>query len=449
MNTTQFLERLFERAKAEGLACCEAYLSEAQAFEASVNKGEILNYSVSSGRGLGFRALIGGKMGYASTQALDEDAVELLIEGVKRNAALIESADEQFIYAGDESYPEMEAPDAALSELSAEQKLQMAFELEQKTLALDPRIAQMDECVLVSELGSTRIVNSMGLDVSHQGGMLLAVSGPIAKAGDDINTGIGYRLVKRLRDLDLEQVAKEAVDEAVSGLDAAPVASGKYRIALHNQAAASLLSVYSQIFSADNAQKGLSRLRGRENERIASDCVTLMDDPFHSLGMNGAPFDGEGVASYRKPVIEKGVLNTLLHNLKTARKQGLERSTANASRDSYAGQVGVAPSNFYIEPGAEGLQALLGQMGAGLLITELQGLHSGANSISGDFSLSAKGFAVEGGKLGRAVKQITISGNFYQLLLDIERVADDLRFLPSGNIGSPTLLVRELSVAGL
>lgn len=450
MRLQEFLDALFARAKQAGLDQCEAYISSGDAFEASVNAGEIIDYVSSSSFGLSFRALANGKMGYASTQALDDAAIDMLIDGAKTNAALIESADEQFIYPGAADYPKLDNYNPALDELSADTKIERVKRLEQLTMAVDPRIAQTDYCVLSTGNSMVRIVNSMGLDVSHRDNLLLAASIPVAKDGGKVNTGVGYQVTRDAGALDLSAIAREAAQDALSGLDAAPVASGQYRIALKNAAMTDLLSVFAGVFSADNAQKGLSLLKGREGEVIASEKVTLMDDPFHPLGFSGAPFDAEGVPSRAKAVIEKGALTTLLHNLKTAKKQDLEASTGNASKQSYQSPIGVAPSNFYVAPGELSYDALLGLMGDGLLITELQGLHAGANPISGDFSLSAKGFAVEGGVATKPVSQITVSGNFYQLLKDVEATASDLRFAFPGavHIGSPTMLIKSLAVAG-
>ena len=213
--------------------------------------------------------------------------------------------------------------------------------------------------------------------------------------------------------------------------------------------AGSLLATFSGMFSADNAQRGLSRLKGREGEVVAASCVTLMDDPHRPGSASSTPFDGEGVATAPKAVIRGGVLTTLLHNLKTAHKQGVT-TTANASRPGYASPVGVAPTNFFFEPSDADFDAMLQKLGDGLLITDLQGMHAGANAVTGDFSLAAKGFAVEGGRIGRAVSQITVAGNFYQLLQDIEAVGADLEFRIPGVscFGSPSLLVKSLSVAG-
>ena len=135
------------------------------------------------------------------------------------------------------------------------------------------------------------------------------------------------------------------------------------------------------------------------------------------------------------------MLQTLLHNRKTARKAGI-RTTGNA-----AGSGRVAPTNLYIVPGSLSLEDMLLNLGDGLYLTEVSGLHAGANPVSGDFSLLARGFLIQGGRIERAVEQFTVAGNFFQLLRDVMSVGADLLFEASP-IGSPSVMVRALNIAG-
>lgn len=449
MDRNTFIERLFERARAiDPEARFEACFGDSSEFEAEQRQGELVNYSVADGGGLGFRVLTKGRMGYASTQILDEDAVDQLVNGAFENAALVESEDEQFIFPGSDSYPEIDPFNPALEAVSAAEKIDMARRLEALTLARDPRITQASGSVFYYG-GGTGIRNSLGLDLSARSNLLGGYAEAVAREGDRVNTGFKVFYAMRPEDIDLEAAAKAAAEEALSGLDAAPVPSGSYRVLLRRDVARTLLSTFAGMFSADRAQRGLSRLNGREGEVIAAECVTLMDDPHMPGSAASAAFDGEGVATRVKAVVEAGRLNTLLHNLKTAKKQGVA-TTANGSRSGYGGPVGIAPTNFYVKPSDVPFETLLERTGDGLLITELQGMHAGANPITGDFSLAAKGFRVTGGRIGPAVAQITVAGNIYDVLKDIEAVGADLEFsLPFGtSYGSPSLLVKKLSVAG-
>jgi len=453
MDSRAFIDKLFERAREKaGNApdfACEACFGSSESFEVQVKNGEIYQYNVSEGGGLGFRALLGGKMGYASTQILDEDAIDMLVDGALENAAVVESEDRQFLFPGSESYPELKLYEPRLDGIDAARKIEMARELERLTLAQDSRIAQVEDCALFSEKAESAIVNTLGLDVSTKGNLLGGYVSAVARDGDRVNTGFKLFFTMDPDAIDLEKVARAAANEALAGLEAKQAPSGSYRALLRSDVAGSLLSTFSGVFSADSAQRGLSRLKGREGEAVAAGCVTLMDDPHRAGSASSTPFDGEGVATAPKAVIENGRLTTLLHNLKTAHKQGVA-TTANASRAGYASPVGVAPTNFYFRPTDEGFDAMLARLGDGLLITDLQGMHAGANPITGDFSLAAKGFTVKGGKIEAPVNQITVAGNFYDLLMHIEAVGGDLEFHAPGAscFGSPSLLVDKLSVAG-
>jgi len=166
-------------------------------------------------------------------------------------------------------------------------------------------------------------------------------------------------------------------------------------------------------------------------------------------GLASKSFDGEGVACKYKKVVDKGVLKTYLYNLKTAKKDGVD-TTGNASKGSYKSSIGISPSNFFVEKGERTLDEMVADIDKGILITELQGLHSGLNSVSGDFSLAALGFLIQDGKISRPVEQITMAGNYFDMLKNIEETGSDLKFGMPGEayIGSPSLRIKKLSIAG-
>lgn len=446
MDKNSFIERLFDQARRAGFEACEAYLLENSAFHTAVNRGELTRYSVSDSLNLGFRGLYRGKMGCASTQVLDEDAAEMLIDAARTGAELTDEDGEEFIFAGSGAYPEYSAAYPGIANLSAAEKIAMTRALEEKALGQDARIASCSHCALFSSSSDTSLTNSRGLNLSFHRDHLGAYVYPIARDGEKTGTAGRQGFVSDPSLLDLDALAREAAREAISYLEAASVPSGRYPVLLRRDAAADLLETFANVFCADAAQKGLSLLKGREGGSIAAPCVQIVDDPLLPGGYASSPFDDEGVATGKTNVVEGGVLCTLLHNLKTAAKQGV-RTTGNACRATVAGPMQVAPSNFYILPSEKSPQDLMRMAGKALLITDLMGLHSGANAVSGDFSLGAKGYLIEGGQVQRAVNQITIAGNFFEVMKNILAVGDDLQF-GAGNFASPSLLVEGLSVAG-
>ena len=150
-------------------------------------------------------------------------------------------------------------------------------------------------------------------------------------------------------------------------------------------------------------------------------------------------------------MVDGGVFKTFLHNTKTARKDGVT-PTGNGFKANFDSAVNIAGTNFFVKP-AEGkpLCALMEELGEGLMITDFAGLHSGANAVSGEFSLQAQGFVIKNGKKDRPVELITVSGNFFDVLNNITAVGSDLKFGGpdrAGTIGSPSLLIRDLDIAG-
>ena len=446
MTIDQFIQAVLDQAKQAGIEAAEIYLSSGDSFRAMCVEGQINNYTVNSTRGLSLRGLYHGKMGYAATEALDEEAIGQLVNAVKESAELTEDEDVQEIYRGDDAYPQVETYQPALDQVPEDKKLALVLALEKEAKALDPRITGLSYDMISTSSAETRIVNTYGLNLHHRDNYAYAYVGAIAKEGERVATGWGFKGSRSFEELDAKAIAKDAVEEALFMLHAAPVPSGTYRAVIDRKCMPDLLGVFAGVFSAESAQKGLSLLAGKEGEMIASDAVTIMDDPLLPDGLNSYPFDAEGVAAKTKAVIEKGRLTTLLHNLKTARKAGV-KTTGNAAKAGYAGAVNVSPSNFYLAPGEKSQAELLADMGDGLVITQVSGLHAGANPISGDFSLIAQGYTVKNGRKDQPVEQITVAGNFYQLLKNIRAVGSDLTF-PGSSIGSPSVDVGEIAVAG-
>ena len=447
MEKNVFIEKILKAALDAGIEAAEVYASSNDSFRAMSHNGEVDSYSVASRSGLSLRGLYKGKMGYAATEANDEDAVEQLVKGVVESAELVEDDAVQEIYRGDEKYPEINNYAPALDQVSESDKLKLLLETEEKALHCgDERIKQVNYNMLSTVSGSTSLVNTYGLRLNQRDNMIAAYVSVVAKEGERVATGSGFGFGRDFSALSAEKMAAEAVEEALFYLNAAPVPSGAYRVIVDRRCMPDLLSTFAGVFSADAAQKGMSLLAGREGETIAAECVTLMDDPHMKDGLASSGFDAEGVATQVKAVIENGRLTTLLHNLKTARKAGV-KSTGNASRGGYSSPIGVSPSNFYFKPGSKTLGELMTDMGNGLVITDVSGLHAGANPVSGDFSLLAKGYTVENGQKGRAVEQITVAGNFYTMLKNIRAFGSDLEFVGSP-VGSPSVDVGEMTIAG-
>jgi PmbA protein len=442
-------DKIFAEGRKQGMEDMEIYYSAGSSLSLKVFEHELDGYSLSESEGLSLRGLYNGKMGYSYTEKVDESSIPFLVKGVIENARVIDSDDDETIYEGSKEYKEVKNFNEGLASVQETEKIKFVKQLEEEAFKLDKRITSVETCVYGDGYGETVMSNTKGLYLHDKSNIAYTYVVVVAKENEDIKTGMAYRTGNDFSKFDAEEIAAEAVKEAVSLLGASSVKSGDYPVILRNTAASDLLESFTGIFSSENVQKNLSLLKGKLGEKIASDKFSLVDDPFMAGGLASKSFDGEGAACRYKKVIENGVLKTYLYNFKTAKKDGVD-TTGNASKGSYKSSIDISPSNFYVEKGKKDLDGLIQSIEKGILITELQGLHSGLNTISGDFSLAALGYEIEGGRIKKPVEQITVAGNYFELLKNIEDVGSDLRFGLPGEayIGSPSLKIKKLAIAG-
>lgn len=446
MEFKEFKELLFKRAKEDGFKECEVYFSNRESLNITVYDAEVEKYSLNKTFGLSFRGKINGKMGYSYTEIMDEEAIDMLIQNAKGGAMSIESDDIQFIYDGDKEYKEVKSYSKALENINNQDLIKIALDMEKEAKAYSDKVINIGGCSIGYGTSEYGIYNTKGLELTNKGNLLTAYVSPIVEESGEKYDGTGYVTANSLEEVDPKKIAKQGVEEALSRIGGMSIPSGIYKALIYNEAMVSLLGTFAGIFSGDAAQKGLSLLKDKEGEIIGSDILTIVDDPLLENGLASTPFDDEGVSTYRKEVVSKGKLITLLHNLKTAHKAGI-KTTGNGFKSSYASPVGISTTNFYIENGSKNFEELLEEVGEGLMVTEFAGLHSGANSITGDFSLAAKGFYIEDGKKSYPVEQITVAGNYFDLLKNIQTIGNDLKF-PMSSVGSPSVIINEISVAG-
>ena len=446
MELNLFVKELFSKAQEEGFSEYEVYYVDRESLSISVYKEEVEKYNLNNSAGLSFRGKFGDRIGYSYTEILDEDAIEMLVKKAKENVLAIENNDIQFIYEGDKEYKEISTYHEELEDIPADKLINIAISMEKEAKKYCNKVESFSGCSVSYSSGKYGIINSKGLNLSNKSNLLTAYVVPIVKDLDKMYDGCGYVVAKSLNDVKPDKIAKMGVDEALSKIGGTSIESGNYKVIINNEAMVSLLSTFAGIFSGDAVQKGLSLLKDKEGEIIAADIVNLVDDPHLEDGLASVSFDDEGVATLKTYLIKNGKLNSLLHNLKTANKAGV-KSTGNGFKSSYASPISVSPTNFYIEPGINSLEEMTKKINKGLIITDFAGLHSGANSITGDFSLAAKGFYIEDGIKTHPVEQITVAGNFFTLLNNIEEIGSDLKF-PMSSVGSPSIVIKELSIAG-
>jgi PmbA protein len=436
------LEKLFTAAKERGIEDVQAFLSDGSDLSIEVYDGEVDKYEISSGSSMTVRGILGGKMGTYITEVLDDSMIPTIVDAVAEAAKIIDSPEEAIIYAGDKDYAKLEdLYNPELRNLDVARKIEEVMRLDRLMHEADGRVTTVE--TLYSE--STRHVilqNTKGLKLENIVNTALIGGSAIVKDDVDQRSSFDLAISNDPKDLQgTEELAAKIVGEAVRSLGAKPIASGNYEIVFSPDALQTLLSAFQGIFSAENVQKNMSLLKGKIGSVIGSPLVTLVDDPFMKKSSRSRSFDDEGVATRYKALIDKGELKTYLHNLVTAKKDGVV-STGNG----FGG--GVAPVNLKWVPGTTKVDDLIASVKNGILVKSVQGAHAGANSISGDFSLQASGFVVKDGIVGAPVALITVAGNFLGMLRDVVGVADDLKTGYFG-ITSPSIKIASMSVSGI
>ncbi len=446
MSFEEIRKILAEEATSEGITEYEIYFMETESIGAETLKDEISSFSSGVSGGVSFRCVRNGKMGYASTELFEERELRELVGRAAANALSIESDDGAVIFRGSEKYLK---PTSDTEKMPDAAKVKdIALKLQKKTYGQSELVTDGTQSYVTAFGVKMGISNSYGLELSNSAGVCGAYVEAVVSRGGESEEKSDYAFGSE--ESDFEGLPESAVSGAIAKLGAAELESGRYDVIISGRQMKSMLSAFSPAFSAKNAQLGLSLLAGKEGSDVASGCVTIVDDPMREGCPMQTPFDGEGVATVRKNVIENGKLRTLLYDLSTAAKAGVA-STGNGQRADYSDTVTIRPYNFYIVGGNISPDELRGCVKDGIYITELKGIHAGANAVTGDFSIESAGFRIKDGKLCGAVKSFTVAGNFFELLKNIEKVSDKVEFdLPFGFtvFGSPDVLIRGMSIAG-
>lgn len=445
MKVNEFIDELFKELDRRNLEEYEIYYMSSGKSSVKVFKGEVDSYSDSTTRGISLRVKRDNKMGYSYSESLTPTDIDYIIGEALDNAQIIENEEVEPMHDGGGDYVVVEDYNPSLSDLSVEERVKFLCTMEKTAMDTDPRITSVNYCMFGMGESERIIRNSKGMDLSDRGNSAYTYLSVVAKEGELVKTGADFKVSNNFKDFDPVDLAKKAVDKAIKKLDTVSGVEGELPVIIRNEAFGDMMGAFSGIFSAENIQKGISKLKGKIGEEVASSMVTLVDNPHLEKGLGSTGFDSEGFPTKYKEIIAEGKLKSYLYNLKTAKIDGVE-STGNASKGSYKGTIGISPSNFYILEGSRSPDDISKDIEKGVYIDSFAGLHSGINAISGDFSLAAEGFAIVDGEKRKALKQITVAGNYFQLLKDVVEVADDLSFGLS-SIGSPTISVKSLSIA--
>jgi PmbA protein len=440
--------RAVEAALAAGAGEGEAYASCDSGREVRVHGGEVESLTAATKSGIGIRAWIGGRVGYAYGTDLS-DAGVAAIAGRAAEAAGVADEDE---FAS----PPQPAPVEALPGLSdpsagvwtTAQAAELALGVERTALAADPRVVGVEQVVYADSAERVAIASSTGVAGEYESSDCFAYLQALAESDGGRETGLGFGLARGPDGLDPEAIGAEGAERATAMIGAVKPASRSCPVVLDPTVAASFVDLIGGALGARAVQRGRSPFAGRLGEALAGEALVLHDDGRDPAGPGSAPFDGEGMPCRRTALIEGGSLRAFLYDTYTAARDGVA-STGNAARPGYRSQPSVSASNLVITPGGLSFEALLREAGEGVFVNDVAGLHSGVNPVTGVFSVGASGRAIRSGELAEPLREFTIASDLVSMLGSVRAAGAEPRWVPfGGSVSTPPLLIGAMAVSG-
>ncbi len=440
--------RAVEAALNAGAGEAEAYVSRERGREVRVHGGEVESLTAATQSGVGVRAWIGGRVGYAYGTDLSAAGVAA-IAGRAAGAAAVADEDEFAV-------PPRPAPIEALPGLSdpsveawtTAQAAELALAVERTALAADPRVTGVEQVVYADAAERVAIASSTGLAGEYESSDCFAYLQALAEGEGGKETGLGFGLARGPDGLDPVAIGAEGADRATAMIGASKPASRSCPVVFDPTVAASFAGLIGAALGANAVQRGRSPFAGRLGEELAGSALALHDDGRDPDGPASAPFDGEGVPRRRTALIEGGRLRAFLYDTYTANREG-SASTGSAARHGYRSQPSVSASNLVVATGRLAFAELLGEAGEGVFVTDVAGLHSGVNPVTGVFSVGASGRQIRAGELAEPLREFTIAGDLVSMLGAVRAAGAEARWVPfGGSVRTPPLLIEAMAVSG-
>lgn len=431
-----------------GASDAEAYVSRESGRQVRVHGGEVESLTAATQSGIGIRAWIGHRVGYAFATDLSHVGVTALAARAAEAAAV---ADEDE-FATPPQPAEFEAlpglGDPSVSEWDGSRIAALALAVERTALESDPRLVGVEQAVYADSSERVAIASSTGVAGEYESSSCYAYLQALAEGEGSRETGLGFGLARGPRGLDAEAIGREGAERALAMIGATKPASRACPVVLDETVAASFAGLIGGALGAKAVQRGRSPFADRLEEEVASGAFALHDDGRDPGGPASAPFDAEGVPRRRTALIEGGRLRSYLYDTYTANRES-RASTGSAARHGYRSLPSVSPSNLVVATGDSSPGELLAQAGDGVFVTDVAGLHSGVNPVTGVFSVGASGRAIRAGELAEPVREFTIAGELTGMLRAVVAAGAESRWVPfGGSVSTPALLVEEIAISG-
>ena len=436
-------KKFFEIAKEAGLESADLASTESSSLSISLFHGEIDSFTTNNSYDLVARGIYKGKMGMVAVDNVNKNSPELLVKEIKRAASNIENDDPVFIYKGSEKYHKKNIGNKCDFSENIQEKVGILKKIEQKLLAYDKRINEVISVGFDSSSHSYKKTNSFGLKLSQKMSNYAYIAQVSAKQGDEIRTGFQVFASFDENEFNIDDFVKKTADDALEKLGSVQCPSKKYPVVLNPECTATLLSFLISSLDAEEIQKHTSLLEGKLNQQVLSKKLTVIENPL-AKNLFFRYFDDEGVATEKKYLFKKGVVSTYLYTLQTAAKDG-----ALPTGNGYgSGKAHASVGYVEVKGGKKSEEEMLSEIKEGIYLTELQGLHSGMNAHSGNFSLQCSGFMIRDGKKAEPLALITVAGNLINVFKDIKCVANNNKLVIFNQTSCPSILIKKMAISG-
>jgi PmbA protein len=431
----------------------EVYVTRGTENEVRAYDGAVESLTSADSSGVGIRILLegppgeGSRVGFAWAGSLDPTVVQATLRDARDNARYA-TPDPDVVLAVPDGLAAVEQDlwDERVLTTPMKEKIGLALELERATRSADPRVRQVSSADYSDSRVEVALASTTGIRSSTRRTTAFLSVDAIAGEGADSQTGTGFSVGRGPAALDPEEAMADAVLRSTRLLGAQKAKSGRFTVVFDPRVVSTLLSVVASALSGEAVVKGRSFFAGRIGESVADPSVTLTDDPTDSRAFSAASSDGEGLACRRNTLISDGVLRMFVYDTVSARR-AQTHSTGSAVRGGFAGTPSAGCRALVLSPGTKSATDILAEVGEGLYVQSVTGIHSGVNTVSGDFSVGAEGLLIRGGALAEPVREVTVASTLQRMLQSIVAIGDDLHWLPGAAAGQ-TLAIADMQLSG-
>ena len=436
-------EKLVSQCLQKGADAAEVYIESGRELSIEVRNGAVETVQEAASHGVGLRVFVEGKMAFSHCNDFSDKALENAVSSAV-NFAGNTTPDENNVLPENQTATEVEELyDPSIAAVEMDRKIDMAKEVEALAMK-DERITKSSGAGYVEGVGEIIIGNSNGLLKSYKSSFCNYGVGVVAEKGEQKSTGYEYCGRRFFEDLiDPEEIAETAARKAYEMLDPRMVKTQKASVIFDRDVARSIFGGILGALNGERVLQGASFLADKMNQKFAAGLMTLIDDGTIPRGLGSKPFDGEGVPTQKRILVDTGVLKGFLYNTAVAKRAGIN-STGNASRGGFRSLPGIGFHNLYMAAGNDTPQEIIGATKNGLLLKGVTGY--GINPVNGNFSGGASGFWIENGKIAFPVIGLTIAGSAFEMLNGIDMVGNDLDM--NRSFTAPTIRIVEMQIGG-